>query len=295
MSIHRTNPTKNTENTTSKPSSTEKFICLEIQKHISQFGDNYPEDKPNSAITQRKKRFATDLSAFELQQIELVKEARKVFGDEFSVPIIRPTSHMVEIFKIPEIYFKWTIKFCKNFEVFKKLSKEDQWALLKYFIWSGTAVHFGFLHDPEKNGYPMFENNDADHAIFVIYDISNGGKISKNLEISDVNTKFWNSLSIEMSKDTTIRDLLSAQLLFFYHEETSCPEFIKYYHNYYSFLLIRYLEHKFKNINDAKQKYAKLMRILKDLPLVKENERILFSDFDCKHIPELVMEMYHVT
>lgn len=156
--MNRLETAKNTKFLNSSLNLIETFISTEIQKVINHFGDNYLEDKPKTmAITERKKRFATDLSAFELQQIENVKEARKVFGDEFAVPIIRPTSHMVEIFKIPEIYFRWTIKFCKNFEAFKSLSKEDQWALLKYFIWACTAVHFGFLHDSEKNGYPMFE------------------------------------------------------------------------------------------------------------------------------------------
>lgn len=157
VGMNRVESAKDTTFSNAHQSSIESFISTEILKSISQFGDNYPEDKPNLAITQRKKRFATDLSAFELQQIELVKEARKVFGDEFSVPIIRPTFHMVEIFKIPEIYFRWTIRFCKNLHAFKGLSKEDQWALLKHFIWAGTAVHFGFLHDSKKNGYPMFE------------------------------------------------------------------------------------------------------------------------------------------
>ena len=72
-----------------------------------------------------------------------------------------------------------------------------------------------------------------------------------------------------------------------------------YYHfsyNYcfYSRLLLRYLEHKYKNICAAKQKYAKLMRVLNDAGLVKENERALFSDFDLNHIPKVVMEMYNV-
>ena len=55
---------------------------------------------------------------------------------------------------------------------------------------------------------------------------------------------------------------------------------------------MRHLEAKYKSIADARQKYTRLMRVLNDLQLVKENERNLFSDFELGHINQLVLEMY---
>ena len=154
----------NVENNTSirwakPPILVDEFLSNSIASHLNEYGDNYRifEPKPQLKLSSRTKRFATNLSPFENEQIEQVQSARKVFVDEFSVPIIRPTSQVVEIFRIPEIYFRWTIKFCKYFPAFNCLSADDKFALLKPFSFDMSAIHFAFMYDPETNGYPMFE------------------------------------------------------------------------------------------------------------------------------------------
>lgn len=117
-----------------------------------------PENESiQSNICSRKRRFATDLTAHEWSLIEKVRVARSVFSDELSVPMIRPTSNVFEIFKIPDIYFQWTVKFCKQFDQFTSLSNENQFNILKPFCFDALAIHFSFIYDTQKNGYPMFE------------------------------------------------------------------------------------------------------------------------------------------
>ena len=85
---------KNSNKIQTEPENTsiDHFIGSTIEKHLNEgFGDNYPrfEGQPRLKIFTRKRRYATDLNAFELKQIETVQNAKQVFCDEFSVPIIR--------------------------------------------------------------------------------------------------------------------------------------------------------------------------------------------------------------
>ena len=68
--------------------------------------------------------------------------------------------------------------------------------------------------------------------------------------------------------------------------------FSRYNFVIYSRLLRRYLEHKYKNVKKANQKYSNLTKMVDNLEQMKENDRIMFARMDSTQIPEICVELF---
>ena len=60
----------------------------------------------------------------------------------------------------------------------------------------------------------------------------------------------------------------------------------------YCRLLNRYLEHKYKSINQANKKYSTLMRLISFLDTMHENINEMFQEIDIKHLSHLLVEIF---
>ena len=71
--------------------------------------------------------------------------------------------------------------------------------------------------------------------------------------------------------------------------------FLRYYHTFYRTLLRKYLQHKYKSINQAIKQYYSLTSILENIEKIKENERILIiKEIDSNQIPQILAEIYNL-
>ena len=67
-----------------------------------------------------------------------------------------------------------------------------------------------------------------------------------------------------------------------------------YQYYIYCRLLRRYLEHKYKSVNQANRKYAALLRMSEKMESVKGNIRKFFDEIDIKQLEHILVEMYEL-
>lgn len=60
----------------------------------------------------------------------------------------------------------------------------------------------------------------------------------------------------------------------------------------YSYILKRYLEHKYKNLNKAAKKLSTLMNLTSLMDLYMENSKIIFDEVNITSFDNLLMELW---
>ncbi|KAH9392160.1 zinc ion binding [Tyrophagus putrescentiae] len=80
-------------------------------------------------------------------------------------------------------------------------------------------------------------------------------KFCKSIRIKVENGNFFVRLQAEMANDPTLRDLIIGQFFYQPRPGISCPEYIRQQYFLYTYILRRYLEHKYKNLNLATRKF----------------------------------------
>ena len=60
----------------------------------------------------------------------------------------------------------------------------------------------------------------------------------------------------------------------------------------YSRLLRRYLEHKYKSVQQANRKYVSLTKLVEQFEEVKQKERAMFAQMDRTRIPQICLELF---
>lgn len=242
----------------------------------------------------RRRHFALDLNFREREIIAELQHAMNIaFVEEASLPEVRSTTDMVEVLSWPRIYSKRIVKFCKSIRVFKSLSEKDQLAIIKPFYYQLLVVRSVFMYDVYRNGYPVMEDESGQKAKFICLGDPGFGKgIKKWPQIKVENGNFFVRLQAEMANDPTLRDLIIGQFFYQPRPGISCPEYIRQQYFLYTYILRRYLEHKYKNLNLATRKFNSLMVLMSSLDATIEKSKAVFEVINVSNFDELLLELW---
>jgi len=226
-----------------------------------------------------------------LREIEHATDVA-AFYDENRLQVIGEVTDLVYALNLAELYIKKTIRFCKSFAAFKMLIQEDQLSILKAFFSELMIVRFAFVFNPEKDGYPVIEDENRRQAVFI--------KLNLLYEAKKQNVLYYcrqysQKFHAELEDDSAIRDLILAQRLFKPRENLKNQEFIRYQYQLYHRLLIRYLEHKYRDIDKANEKVEKLEAILSEINPVKDILEGLFIETDSNQLALVLNEIYNLS
>jgi len=235
----------------------------------------------------------TELKHAELLRIKEVHKAVAVFTDETSYPLgDTKVNSISQVVNLAGWNVKEVIKFCKGLPSFASLSPVDQLSLLKCFYPEKTCVRCAFLYSVEKDGWVGVQSELDKKSVFVSM------KVLKTWTKTDIFSIFRNfvyCLHIEMEDDGAIRDLILALLLFKPHEgiSTHLKEFLHYNQIVYSYLLRRYLEHKYGNVEHASRKYSALNSLMGQLDSVTASMKIVYAGVqEASQLAEVLAEIY---
>jgi len=235
----------------------------------------------------------TDLKHAELLRIKEVHKAVGVFTDETSYPIgDTEMNSMSQVVNLAGWNIKEVIKFCKGLPPFASLAPVDQLSLLKCFYPHKTCVRCAFLYSVEKDGWTGVESEFDKKAVFVSMEVL---KTWTKTNIFSLFRNFVYCLHIEMENDDAIRDLILALLLFKPRESAHLKEFLHYHHMVYSYLLRRYLEHKYGNVEHASRKYSALDCLMGQLDSVAASMKIVYTGVqEESHLTQVLAEIYNL-
>lgn len=249
---------------------------------------------PNTENFKANNSIISGFEPYELMMIQEVQSGMSVFGDENSLETIgnAEEDQLLQVVNLSAIYIRKVINFCKNVSAFTRLNQDDQIIVLKSFYPHISAVYAAHIYCVERDGFKIMANESNDKTLFV--------KMDFYKEFRDKNSiptfrRFAHSLRTEIGNDILIRDLIIAQVLFRKHENTSCPEFIRYNHLVYCHLLLRYLQEKYRDHEQAELKYQKIMQILTEMDPISEVIRELYiNDIDKCQLSHILAEIYNL-
>ncbi|KAH9403625.1 Oxysterols receptor LXR-alpha [Tyrophagus putrescentiae] len=195
----------------------------------------------------RKKKYAADLNVIERQLIgELQSAINSAFVDELSLPCIGEVKNVIDkdFINLPVHYIRRMVRFVKNLSAFSVLSEDDKMAAVKT-VFYGNAL--------AEDGHPVLADEQGTQTVFITFKAC---EVMHEKDTHERNRKFCYSFKEELEGDATLRDL-------FY---------------IYNRLLRRYLEHKYKSVNQANRKYATLVRYIDQMgPIIKECIQKMFK------------------
>lgn len=155
--INKNDSENQTEKIINKNSSVESVLEMGILKSISLFDVDYAKKQTDSFSPAPKlSPKNNELTEFELGHIDFVSKSMSVFVDESTCSNVIVATSLLQCFQMPDIYFKWAIKFCKRFPAFSCLNSSDQFALFKPFAYDILTIRMVFNFDLQKNGFLMF-------------------------------------------------------------------------------------------------------------------------------------------
>ncbi|KAH9403651.1 zinc ion binding [Tyrophagus putrescentiae] len=234
----------------------------------------------------RKKKYAADLNVIERQLIsELQSAINSAFVDELSLPCIGEVKNVIDkdFINLPVHYIRRMVRFVKNLSAFSVLSEDDKMAAVKPFFMEMLSLRFIYNLDVVKDGHPVLADEQGTQTVFITFKAC---EVMHEKDTHERNRKFCYSFKEELEGDATLRDL---------RENIQNSEFMRYQFYIYNRLLRRYLEHKYKSVNQANRKYATLVRYIDQMgPIIKECIQKMFKEIDVKQMSHILLEIYQI-
>ncbi|KAH9403650.1 zinc ion binding [Tyrophagus putrescentiae] len=294
----------------------DRFIELQLTSQLSSVNIDSDTQEPatqkmhlssstkSSKSLRRQSRSSADLLAlnyFEQKEIDdLAKAYDTAFGNEKSAKVIHKPKTIQELMYNPDVYIRRTITFCQHFSGYNALSDAEKMLILKPFVFEATTVKFAFSFHPDAKSVSVFSDNSGEEVYEV--DLYFGKELISDHTAPEENMRCGFAIRRSMCGDENLRNLFTAQMLFQPREGIvgeGCggllgnSEFMRYHFTYYSKLLQRYLESKYRSEEKAERKYADLEgHRTHTMDIIKNNRKKILDQFEGKiELPEIIQEL----
>lgn len=246
--------------------------------------------KSNCSTTPQQLPFTT-LNSYELQLVADIERSMTAhFVDESRLEVVGYAAKISDCFNASAVFIRQVIKLCKSAVGFRRLPVEDQLILLKVFYPAVMTARTAFFYRPDLDGYPV-ATAEGNKAIFVHFSVF--GQYKKK-DVASFFRQYVGRLQNELLGDAVLRDLTIMSALYRQRPGLTCRESIRYYEQFYSELLRRFLIQKYGGGNEeaAEQKFAALLQLVAEIDGIQEAAAELYSDFLPGEADALIDEIF---
>lgn len=246
-----------------------------------------------------------ELSFFERQKMaDLGHLISASLGEEACCPeVVGETTGIYYLSNLSAVYGRRQCQLVKRIPLFNWLKADLQLELFRHFCFNFMVVRASFQLNRKTGLFRLFMNETGSQTVDVRIDTS----FTTRPELIHENIAIISELNSKMEGDQTVRNLLSAILLFKQPKFALC-EPVRYQYHQYCRLLRRYLQSKYAHVGNNKigggggggeefafQRYCSLMRTIhEDLDRVKENMRFLLYEVGVHRVADIVAEVMNL-
>lgn len=260
---------------------------FEINKNLTNLNDS-------NVLMKNKIR---PLNSIELQLINEARKAMSAFDDEMKGNCLGHAHDPKQGIDIPLIYIKKSIQYCQNFYQYNQLDNSEKLLIIKTSAYYVQGIRNCFNYDLEQNGCYFFIN-ETDTLFYSQTLVKKYFKIKteRHNHIMDYSQKLVIDMKHVMENDSTILNLLAAQLFFNIKQPLSCFELFRYDYFRYVHVMQRYLENKYQCQMKANEKCVQLLNFAEKIKQIRYDCRIILLENErIEFIPEIVYEIYNIT